>query len=46
MGIQTSKKSTISSGLGKKQMEHSNRDIENTLMNKFFAKSMAKVKGN
>lgn len=38
MGIQASNKSTVSSGLGKKRMEHSNRDIDNTLMNKVFAK--------
>lgn len=42
MGIQASNKSTVSSGLGKKRMEHSNRDIDNTLMNKLFAKPRLK----
>lgn len=44
MWIQASNKSTVSSGLGKKRMEHSNRDIDNTLMNKLFAKPWLRLK--
>lgn len=44
MGIQATKNSSVSSGLGKKQIEHSNKDIENFLMNKLFAKVRLRLK--
>lgn len=44
MGIQASNKSTVSSGLGKKRMEHSNRDTDNTFMTKLFAKPWLRLK--
>lgn len=42
--VQATKKSNVSSGLGMKQMEHSNKDIEIILMNKLFAKARLRLK--